>query len=267
MNRLKLLLVEDDKSLALTLSRALRLGSEGYFEVETIDSAEQALPLLKQSSYDMVICDYCLPGQDGLSVIAELKQISPSTQTILMTGFGSDQVKQQAGEISGGYLAKPFDLLDLVVMVQQVMDDRAGSAAQVIEHNHLDQRESSRILVMEDDNGLRQIYTKALRKSNYLVDEAGSIEAARKLLSQRKYSIFICNIRMGRERGTDLLKELRQKLENSRTQIILCASYGQYRSLTNELGADYYLESPISLGTLLPLVNRLLDAGTNTVSA
>lgn len=266
MKRLKILLVEDDKSLCLTLAQALRLGSEGRFEVETVDSAERALPLLKQKKYDGVICDYCLPGEDGLSVIAKLKQISPSTQTILMTGFGSDEVEQQADEISGGYLTKPFNMQDLLVMVQQVMDDPSGLAGHSYEYNHLDRRESSRILVIEDDSGLRQIYTKALRKSRYLVDEAASIEAARKLLSQRSYGILICNIRMGRERGTDLLKELREKLDHNGTQIILCASYGQYPTQTEEMGVNYYLDSPISLGTLLPLVSRLMDAGTNTVS-
>jgi DNA-binding response OmpR family regulator len=39
----------------------------------------------------------------------------------------------------------------------------------------------------------------------------------------------------------------------------MCSAYGQYRYLTEEMGADYFLEKPISLGTLLTLINRLMD--------
>ena len=63
---------------------------------------------------------------------------------------------------------------------------------------------------------------------------------------------------MGRQRGTDLLSEFRENLKEANTQVVMCSAYGQYRYLTEEMGADYFLEKPISLGTLLTLVNRLM---------
>ena len=40
----------------------------------------------------------------------------------------------------------------------------------------------------------------------------------------------------------------------------MCSAYGQYRTLTEEMGADFFLEKPISLGALLTLINRLMNA-------
>lgn len=267
MTTLKILLVEDEESLARTLAQALRLGSHGRFEIDTVESAEQVFPLFEHTIYDVVISDLCLPGDDGLSVITKLKQISPKTQTILITGFGSDEIKEQADEISEGYLTKPFDMLDLLLLVQEIIDQPSGSDEPDFDNNPLAEGNNRRILVMEDDIGLRQIYTKALRKFNYQVDEAPTVQAARKLLSNRRYDIFICDLHMGRERGTELLKELREKFDESGTQIVMCSAYEQYRELTKEIGADYFLESPISLDTLLALVSRLMGTSHSAVAA
>jgi len=267
MKSLEVLLIEDEKSLARTLAQALRLESKGQIEIDIAGSSEQALPLLMHKNYDVVISDYYLPGEDGLSVIARLKKIAPKTQTILITGFGTDEIKQQAGEISGGYLTKPFEVLDLLLMVQKVMDQPAELGGQAFNRIDLEKRENRRILVMEEDNGLRRIYIKALRKADYLVDEAPTIQAARKLLSKQTYDIFICNLHMGRERGTDLLKELREKFDAIGTQIIMCSAYGKHSALTKEFGADYFLESPMSVGALLNLVSVLMETSKNPVAA
>ena len=82
---------------------------------------------------------------------------------------------------------------------------------------------------------------------------------AKELLDRNEYDIFICDIHMGRERGTDLLSDYSEKLDKAKTQVVMCSAYGQYRYLTEEMGADYFLEKPISLGTLLTLVSRLVE--------
>lgn len=257
---MNILIVEDEKNLALTLAQALRLGSDGRYEVETSVSAELARSLLESKEYDVVISDLRLPGEDGLSLITFAKDKYPDTHTILMTGFGTEDVEAQADRSTEGYLTKPFDMLDLLMMVQKVVGPGAKKQGQAIKRDDLQKQRDHRILIMEDDLGLRRIYTKALKKSNYEVHEAPSVLAARQLLDKYEYEIFICDIHMGRERGTDLLSEYREKLNAAGTQVVMCSAYGQYRYLTEEMGADYFLEKPISLGTLLTLISRLTDA-------
>lgn len=256
---IKILIVEDERNLARTLAQALRLGSENRFEVVTCESAEIAVPILDTHHFDVLVTDLQLPGADGLKLITYAKNKFPEVHTILMTGYGSEEVESQADELTEGYLTKPFDMLDLLLMVQQVINPQIKSNGHALRREDIKQAQSKRILILEDDFGLRRIYTKALKKSHYEVDEAPSLEAARELLATTTYDIFICDIHMGRQRGTDLLAEFSDKLDEANTQVVMCSAYGQYRYLTEEMGADYFLEKPISLGTLLTLINRLVE--------
>jgi DNA-binding response OmpR family regulator len=201
-----------------------------------------------------------LPGKDGLEFISHIRKTQPDTRTILITGYGSEEVEAQATQISDGYLPKPFDMLDLLVLVQKVINPKKISdsqgASKGTNGHHNKQR---RILIMEDDPGLRRIYSKALKKTNYDLHQAATVQEARDLLDENDYDIFICDIHMGRERGTDLLTEKGDRLAANGTQIIMVSAYGQYRSLTEEMGADFFLEKPISLGTLITLINRLIE--------
>ncbi len=258
MDTQSILIVEDEQNLARTLAQALRLGSDGNFVVETCVSAEEALDLLSEKNYHVVISDLRLPGIDGLELITHVKTNYEDTHTILITGFGSDEVELQADQMTEGYLTKPFDMLDLLLMVQKVIDPNKKKNG-ALRRDDLKDDTPRRILIMEDDVGLRRIYGKALRKSHYQVDEAPTVQVARDLLTRNEYEIFICDIHMGRERGTDVLSEFSEKLEQVGTQVVMCSAYHQYRTLTEEMGADFFLEKPISLGSLLTLITRLME--------
>jgi DNA-binding NtrC family response regulator len=256
---LKILIIEDEINLARTLAQALRLGSDGEYQVDTAPSAEKAYPLLNATEYDLVISDLKLPGDDGLTLITKVKEASPRTHTILMTGYGSKEVEGQADRLSEGYLTKPFDLLDLLHMVQKILSQPASQHSPALKRQRLAKDDHRRILIMEDDRSLRRIYTKALSKSRYQVDEAATIQSARRLLQENQYAIFVCDIHMGRDLGTELLDEFREKFQRQETHIVMCSEYGHYRYLSEEMGAEYFLEKPIALTTLLTLVNRLSD--------
>lgn len=259
MNSLKILIIEDETNLARTLAQALRLGSDGEYQVDTAPSAEKAYSLIDSTEYDLVISDLKLPGDDGLTLITKVKESSPGTHTILMTGYGSNEVEGQADTLTEGYLTKPFDLLDLLHMVQKILSQPSSQHDAALKRQDLAKDDHRRILIMEDDRGLRRIYTKALSKSRYWVDEAATILAARRLLQENQYAIFVCDLRMGRDLGTDLLDEFREKFQRQGTHIVICSEYGHYRYLSEEMGAEYFLEKPIALTTLLTLVNRLSE--------
>lgn len=115
---------------------------------------------------------------------------------------------------------------------------------------------------MDDDAGLRNIYQKALSHRGYDVDLAATLDEARALISNYTYGVFICDIHMGEERGTDLLAEMGHTLKARGTEIIMASAYGQYRFMTEDYGSDYFLEKPVSIHTLVTLIERVLDSGT-----
>jgi DNA-binding NtrC family response regulator len=258
MEQKNILIIEDERNLARTLAQALRVGLDRKFEIETCESGEEAFHKLHEKPYSLIISDLRLPGIDGLELINYIKRFFSDTHVILITGFGSEEVEAKANQITEGYLTKPFDILDLLRMVQKVIDPRQKKNG-AFQKDDLTDDGPHRILIMEDDLGLRTIFGKVLRKSHYEVHEAPTVQTARDFLGKNEYKVFICDIHMGRERGTDLLSEFGDKLTEAGTQIVMCSAYGQYRSLTEEMGADFFLEKPISLGTFITLINRLMD--------
>lgn len=267
MDNIAILIVEDEENLAWTLAQALRIGSDGLYSVDTCHSAEEAQPLLEAKPYHLVISDYKLPGRDGLDLVMQVKTKTPQTHTILITGYNSTDLEAQADQMTEGYLTKPFDMLDLLLMVQKVITPGIGNPGQALKQCDLAQKNLPRLLILEDDYGLRHIFAKALRKTGYQVDESSTTQAARDLLDANEYDIFICDIQIGRERGIDLLADYKDKFDQTGTKVVLCSAYGHYRARGEEVGVDYYLEKPISLNTLLSLTNQLVSTQPESVHA
>jgi DNA-binding NtrC family response regulator len=114
-----ILLVEDNIVSRRSTSGFLR--SHGY-QVTPAVTGEAALKLIKEAGgFDVVISDFLMSGTiNGLDVLTYQKQVSPGTGMILMTAFGSDEVKNRALSIGAVYLDKPVQLDDLVVRIKNL---------------------------------------------------------------------------------------------------------------------------------------------------
>ncbi len=116
----RILLVEDDGVLAGALAVGLR--AEG-FEVTTAASAEGALQVLNEESFDVVVSDLHLGGMNGLELCAHMAERVPGTPLIVMTGFGSFETAVQAVR-AGAYdfLSKPVDVDVLTISVERALE-------------------------------------------------------------------------------------------------------------------------------------------------
>lgn len=107
----RLLIVEDDLN-ALTGLREL-LGDEGYF-VRGVVNGRQAIEAVKQEPFDIVLCDYSLPGMDGLQVCRELKHIQPHLALFLVTAYRNLEVVNAARQCGiEKVIAKPLVIAEL----------------------------------------------------------------------------------------------------------------------------------------------------------
>src|SRR5207248_1587298 len=105
------------------------LAREGH-SVDVAASAEQAFPLLAQKRPDAVILDVRLPGMDGLTALARLRQLAPAVPVIVVTAFGDLPTAVRA--VEGGafdYLAKPFDLQQALGAVRRALQRRPAPGA------------------------------------------------------------------------------------------------------------------------------------------
>ena len=124
----KLLLVEDDAALVLTLTDLL--ASKG-FQVESVQDGEEALERASDSAFDLVILDIMLPHKDGFEICRALRRRSIHTPIIMLTARG--QVEDRVTGLKLGaddYLAKPFDSSELLARIEALL--RRASSPQPI---------------------------------------------------------------------------------------------------------------------------------------
>ena len=122
-----LLLVEDDNSVRHTLTTFLDL--EGY-QVEAVSSTRAAMEKLLNGSYPIVISDIYLDERTGLDVLRAAKESNEQCRVILMSARGSMETVMAATR--GGafeYLAKPFELDDLLHAIQKAEAEMEGAAS------------------------------------------------------------------------------------------------------------------------------------------
>ena len=115
------------------------------------------------------------------------------------------------------------------------------------------------VLLLEDDPNLGLIYSRALRHAGYDVVLAISLHEARPLLRSRQhFSLVICDVELGNDRGTDILREYSIPLRQRGTRIVMISIEAGYRKTCEDLGADLFLEKPISVSALTALAKRFI---------
>ena len=117
--RARILLVEDEPSLLLTLGDRLR--SEGY-GVDSAEDGESALEQATEAQYDLVILDVMLPRKNGFDVCRDLRQRGLEMPILMLTARG--QVVDRVVGLKLGaddYLTKPFDMMELLARVEALL--------------------------------------------------------------------------------------------------------------------------------------------------
>jgi PAS domain S-box-containing protein len=105
----RILLVDDDKALLDALPEALRLRLNGI-EIDTSETALDALERIRTTDYDAIVSDIKMPGMDGLALLQEIRELRPATPTLMITGHGERDLAVQA--LRGGaydFVQKPID--------------------------------------------------------------------------------------------------------------------------------------------------------------
>ena len=103
----KKMLVIDDESLVLESCR--RIFGEQDFEVVTSENPREALDLVGSSHFDVVLCDWKMPGMDGVDVVEVLDKRSPGTAIVMISGYPSvDRATEVMKRGAMDYVPKPF---------------------------------------------------------------------------------------------------------------------------------------------------------------
>jgi signal transduction histidine kinase/CheY-like chemotaxis protein len=116
----RILVVDDEANVLLTTSTILR--QEGY-EVDAVPGGGAALQAIEERYYDLILTDLSMPGVDGLAVLARVRERSPGTVTVMITGYGSVESAIEAVQLGAyEYLLKPTEVADLKQAVRRSLE-------------------------------------------------------------------------------------------------------------------------------------------------
>jgi DNA-binding response OmpR family regulator len=127
---IRILVAEDDELIAASLVRGLR---EEGFTVEHAADGEAAWMALQFGSWDLVLLDWWLPSQDGLSVLRRFRERDHETPVLFLTA--RDSISDRVRGLNGGaddYLCKPFAFDELLARVHALLRRREGRSGMII---------------------------------------------------------------------------------------------------------------------------------------
>jgi DNA-binding NtrC family response regulator len=126
MQKPNILVVDDEGDFLETLMNRLK---KRHIATVGCRSGEEAVELVKESPFDIVVLDIKMPGgMDGIETLREIKKIQPAAEVILLTGHASLETSMEGMQHGAyDYLLKPIKLEDLLDKVAQALE-RKGTA-------------------------------------------------------------------------------------------------------------------------------------------
>ena len=127
----KMLVIDDEPVL---LSSCRRVFEAEDFYVITTTSPEEGLALVLDTYFDVILCDWMMPGLDGMEVITRLEQTSPGSAVVMISGYPSigratEAMKRGAMD----YVAKPFTPDEIINTVTEAIERKEDEETKIIE--------------------------------------------------------------------------------------------------------------------------------------
>lgn len=189
----RILIVDDEVEITEILADLL---SEEY-QCLKAGSAEDALARLREGEFQLVISDITMPGMSGLEMIPHVKEISPQTVVVMISGMQT--VESAIGALRRGafdYLMKPFDLRQVEAVVKRALEHYELVVAKQRYENHLEELVKQRTAELDRAlNSLEAAYRSTLKALTAALETRDSETHGH---SERVVSY---SLRLGREYG------------------------------------------------------------------
>jgi DNA-binding response OmpR family regulator len=183
----RVLIVDDDLDHAESLVDVIEM--RGHV-TQLAHSGEEAIGYFRAGDFDFVLLDVKLPGINGVDTFLELKQIRPTAQVMMMTGYSVEQLVTRAIEGGAlGVLHKPFaatEILELLVEVKQ----------------------RGRVLVADDDPDFVDSVVPILESAGYRVDTAATGAEALEQMQHEHVDCLLLDLSLPVLSGAELYARL-----------------------------------------------------------
>lgn len=120
----RILIIEDEASIRRVLTKILSEESDTYL-VDEAEDGVQGLEKIKNTDYDLVLCDIKMPKMDGVELLEAVKKIKPEIPMVMISGHGDMETAIQTMRLGAfDYISKPPDLNRLLNTVRNALDKK-----------------------------------------------------------------------------------------------------------------------------------------------
>lgn len=176
---MRVLIIEDERRLAENIARSLR--ESAAYAVDMAFDGEEGLFMVKSNPYDLVVLDLMLPKRDGLSVMHEIRRVGLSVPVLVLTA--RDEKESVVALLNAGaddYVAKPFDLGELLARVKALIRRGKGQSAAILKVGDLEI--STADLTVRRKGRAVGLTAMEYRVLEYLAHRAGAVVTKTELL-------------------------------------------------------------------------------------
>jgi two-component system cell cycle response regulator len=272
------ILVVDDEPQNLELMEAM-LVSSGY-EVHLAERGEQAIALAHEKTPDLILLDLMMPGLSGFEVCARIKG-DPQTAGIpvlFVTALSQISDKERALAAGGDdFLSKPFHQAELLARVEALLKVRHVNrdlekalaylhGLELSRHERTPRKpagpagpDASAVLVVDDAQAVRQLYSEVLRDAGYVTHEAENGEQALEIARQQAIDVVLLDIMMPGMSGLEVLARLGELRPDSPVIIITASPTSDNAIAALRLGAFDFIVKGFKNELMLATVARAMD--------
>ena len=119
MRKTKILLVDDEAVVLASLKKNL---SQEDYDVTIVECGEEAVDLLLNRQFDIVVTDLSMPGLNGIQVLRKVKESNSMTSVIILTGYGNLDSSIEALRLGADdYLLKPCNFDELLIRIRRCL--------------------------------------------------------------------------------------------------------------------------------------------------
>jgi PAS domain S-box-containing protein len=260
---LSVLVVDDNASVRQALHAA---GSSFGWQMACAAGAAQALSLLQERHYDLLLLDRDMPGTDGPALLLQLPDGLALPPVLMMTSehLATTLGQQSAALGLAGVLAKPVSPARLLERVSALLagDQATAGVLTQLEHSPLHGRLADmRILLVEDNEINQEVAQYMLLHAGATVEVAANGKLAVELLSAapERYDVVLMDVQMPVMNGYDATREIRSLGLLTLPIIAMTANVLEDdRRRAAEAGMNAHVAKPIDVEELIAVLTRLV---------
>jgi len=237
MKRFSILLVDDEKNFSYTLSEIFKLHN---WSVDIANNGFDAMELVKQKFYDIILIDIRMPGIDGIQTFNEIKKLQSGVVIFLMTGGPIEHLRDLQKNGIYSILQKPINVREIIDIISQL-------------------EEKASILVVDDNDNDRTLLSNIFVEKGYRVMTSKTAKEAIDLISIKEFDIVLLDMHLPDMDGITALEKI--KKNNPGLAIMAMTGYNLDEIIENAIkkGAVSCFIKPFDIEILLNEINYIVS--------